>query len=283
MLIPLQEKDFNKYIDFAYELDMDPVHASYNIYYDGIKTKADFIAAARKAFTQPHERILLYQEGGRTEGWIHYYFPEENYLAFRVCCVRRNTAQALDELSEYLTARYSGCDWTMGFPAANTEAVTWLESAGFRRLEDSHHYQILFDRYVPAPEEPGVERITAETFEKFQRVHRTIEDDMYWNCRRVRENLEDWDIFVAEEDGVAGEALVMICDSFYEIFALGCEDGKFHEGLFRRLLRRALNEGKRRGASNLTFFVDPGGGEDRILPDLGFQLVGRYFAYQKRI
>lgn len=283
MLIPLQEKDFDQYIDFAYELDMDPVHASYIIYYDGIKTKEDFIAAARKAFDRPGEQILLYQENGQTEGWIHYYFPEEDYLAFRVCCIRRNTARAMEELSAYLTARYSGCDWTMGFPASNTEAVAWLESAGFHRLEDSNHYHILYDQYVPVPEEDGVERITEETFEKFQRIHRTIEGDMYWNCRRVREDLDRWDLFVAEEDGVAGEAMVMVCDGFYEIFALGCEDGQFHEGLFRRLLRHALNEGKKRGASNLTFFVDPGSEEDRILPELGFQLVGRYFAYQKRI
>lgn len=283
MLVPLEEKDFYKYIDFAYELDMDPVHASYNIYYDGIKTKADFIAAARKAYTQQNEQILLYQENGQTEGWIHYNFPEDHYLEFRTCCIRRNTAQALDELSAHLTARYSGCDWTMKFPATNTEAVAWLERAGFRQLQDANHYQILFANYTPTPAESGIERIREDTFEKFQRVHRTIEGDMYWNCRRVWENLADWDLFVAEEDGVAGEAMATACNGFYEIFALVCEDGEFHEVLFRRLLRHALNEGKRRGASNLTFFVDPGSEEDRILPELGFQLVSRFFAYQKRI
>lgn len=285
MLIPLQEKDFDRYIDFAYELALDPARSGYPAYFDGIKTKEDFIAAARKAFSRPDEELLLYQEEGRTEGWIHYYYlPEDRCLWFRTCCIRRNTAGALEELSGHLTARYSGCCWTMGFPAENTEALAWLEGAGFSRLDDSSNYHLLFSQYAPGPDDPGVERITEENFEKFQRIHQTIDADMYWNCCRIRERLADWDLFVAEEDGAAGEVMALSePGGFYEIFALAFGDGRFHEGLFRRLLKRALNEGKRRGASNLTYFVDTDSGEDRILRSLGFQLVGRYLSYQKRI
>ena len=284
MLIPLQEKDFDKYIDFAYELALDPARTFYHVYFDGIKTKADFIAKARRTFTRPTEEILLYQEDGAVEGWLYYfYWPEDRYLQLASSSVRRNMAQALEELSGYLAQRYPGCDWMIGFPAENREAEAWAKGAGFRQFDDAQNYSFFFDRYEPVPDDASVERIRLENFEKFQRVHRTIEADMFWNCQRIREKLPEWTAFVAEEDGVAGEILARNLDGgMCEIYALCCEDGNYHEGLYRRLLTRFLNEGKRQGAKYLTFFVGTEEEMNRIMPGLGFQLVGRYLGYQKK-
>jgi len=285
MLVPLKEQDFDKYIGFAYELALDPARSGYPAYFDGVKTRADFMERARSAFSRPGEEILLYQADGAVEGWIHYYYlAEDRYISTYSCCVRRNTGGALEEFSSYLAARYPGCEWTIGFSAKNREAVQWLEGAGHTRLDDSNHYQLLFSQYTPTPDEPDVERITEENFEKFQRIHQAIEGDMYWNCQRVRRELSRWDLFVAEEDGIAGE--IMALDErggFYEVFALECDDGQFHEGLFRRLLRRVLNEGKRKGATVMPFFVDTDGEENQVLPGFGFQLIGNYRSYSKRI
>ena len=290
MLVPLQEKDFNKYIDFAYELALDPARTCYPVYYDGVKTRALFEADARKGISLPEDQILLYEEDGVIEGWLHYYYlPEDRYIAHRSCGVRRNTARALQELSEHLAARYPGCKWAVGFPSENQEALDWVQGAGFELLEDSQYYTFHFDQYIPGPEDPSVERITEENFEKFQRVHRTIEADMFWNCRRVREKLSDWTIFVAEEDGVAGEIMAKEIiargsgGSTYEIFAICCEDGQHHEGLYRQLLARFLNEGKRQGAKDLTFFVGTDDEMNRIMRSLGFHHVGRYLGYHKVI
>jgi len=284
MLVPLQEKDFNRYINFAYALSTDPARSGYPAYFDGVKTKADFIERAREAFRRPGEEILLYQAGGTTEGWIHYgCLGDDRYLFLSACCLRRNTAEALRELSEYLSSRYPRSKWMMCFSTGDPESTAWMEKAGFTRLEDSSHYTLLFDQYVPAPDDRGVERITKDNFEKFRRVHEAVDKDMYWNCDRVRRDLSKWDLYVAEENGVAGEVMALRADDFYEIYALVCEDGQFHEGIYIRLLRRVLNEGKKKGAKNLTFFVETESGEAQILPKLGFRLVGRYLAYRKEI
>ena len=285
MLIPLQEKDFDKYVDFAYELALDPARTFYPVFFDGIKTKEDFIARARKAFSKPEDEILLYQADGAVEGWLHYYhLPEDLYIQLYTSGIRRDTTGALEELSGYLAQRYPGCDWDVGFPAENREAEAWAKGAGFRQFDDAQNYSFFFDRYDPGPDDPSVERITEENFEKFRRVHRTIEADMFWNCQRVREKLSDWTIFVAEEDGVAGEIMATsFKDGMYEIFALCCEDGNYHEDLYRRLLTRFLNEGKRQGAKYLIFFVGTDDEMNRIMPELGFRLVGRYLGYQKKI
>lgn len=288
MLLPLQEKDFDKYIDFAYELALDPAKTSYPAYFDGVKTKEGFVERAKDSFRRPDEDILLYLEDGKAEGWIHCYtIPKEHYVGQVSCSFRRGAAAALDEYAAYLAEKYPGYEWEMGFPAANREVLDWLErTPGFQFLEDSRHYQILFDQYTPVPEEPGLIRITEENFEKFRKIHQTIDSDMYWNAQRIFNDLPRWDLYVAEEDGVGGEiASVYQGGGCYHPFAVAFSDGVFHENLCRRLLARAMNEGKEKGAVYLPFFVDPTEERelDRMMPELGFRLIGEYIAYRKRI
>lgn len=288
MLIPLQEKDFEKYIDFAYALALQPEKTSYPAYFDGIKTKEEYVENARDAFSQPNEEILLYLENGEVEGWIHCYtIPKENYVGQVSCSFRSGASAALDEYAAWLAERYPGYDWEMGFPAANREVLDWLEhTPGFQWLERSYHYQLLFEQYTPLPEEPGLERITEENFDKFRAIHQTIDSDMYWNARRILDDLPRWDLYVAEEDGVSGEiASIYQGSGCYHPFAVAFSDGAFHENLYRRLMTRAMNDGKAKGAAYLPYFVDVVGEEEaaRLIPELGFQLIGEYVAYRKKI
>lgn len=288
MLLPLQEKDFDKYIGFAYELSLNPAKTSYPAYFDGVKTKEEFVESARASFTCPDEEILLYLENGEAEGWIHCYtIPKERYVGQVSCSFRHGASAALDEYAAYLAERYPGYDWEMSFPAANREVLDWLErTPGFQFLENSRHYQLLFDQYTPLPESPGIERITEENFEKFRKIHRTIDSNMYWNTQRILDDLPRWDLYVAEEDGAAGEiASVYQGSGCYHPFAIAFSDGAFHENLCRRLLARAMNDGKAKGAVYLPFFVDPAQERelDRMMPELGFQLIGEYTAYRKKI
>ncbi len=55
MLKKLQEQDFDRYVDFAYQLALDMTKSGYPTYADGIKTKDDFVARAREAFSTDNE------------------------------------------------------------------------------------------------------------------------------------------------------------------------------------------------------------------------------------
>lgn len=71
MLKKLQERDFDRYVDFAYELALDMTKSGYPTYADGIKTKDDFITRARRAFSRDTEGILLFERDGTTAGAIY--------------------------------------------------------------------------------------------------------------------------------------------------------------------------------------------------------------------
>lgn len=72
MLRLIKEAEFDRTIGFAYELALDPARSGYHVYYDGMKTREDFVSRARKALERPGEDILLFEEDGEVEAtrWL---------------------------------------------------------------------------------------------------------------------------------------------------------------------------------------------------------------------
>lgn len=278
MLKPMNASEFDTYIDFAYELSQDMTRSGYPTYCDGIKTKENFISRTKKSFERPTEDVLLFVEDGRVEGLIAFqHLEEEHYLQIHVFNIRQDTGTALAEFADWCRERWPGFDLLLGFPAENVEAVSWLEGTGVPCIERSWNYQIFLDGYTPLPDSPDVRRVTAENFEEFAAVHSKIEGYMYWNCDRVQKTIDDWAIFVTGEGDTAGELLMTDWgDDYQEIFALEFAD----ENAFRGLLTAALNHLKTRRMKYLTFFVDDGSEEGKILTGLGFQLVGGYVCHR---
>ena len=92
MLRLLQEAEFDRCVDFAYELALNPARSGYPVYYDGMKTREDFVSRARKALERPGEDVLLFVEDGEVEGLIAFEHPEEeHYLHTFIFSIRRDT------------------------------------------------------------------------------------------------------------------------------------------------------------------------------------------------
>lgn len=282
MLRLIKEAEFDRYIGFAYELALDPARSGYPTYCDGMKTREDFVSRTRKALERPGEDVLLFEEDGEAEGLIVFAHPEEErYLHAFTFSIRRDTGTALAEFVDYCRERWPGFTLDLGFPAENVEAIGWLEGQGIPCNERSWNFLLNLDGYEPLPAPDRVKRITAENFEDFAAVHRQIQGDMFWNCERVRNTLDDWAIFVTGEGDAAGEVLMTLDgDPHQEIFALEFVDGQYHEGAFQALLTAALNLLKAHGTKWLTFFVDEGCPQGETLKALGFRLVGTFICHR---
>ena len=68
MLRLCTENEFDRYIDFAYSLAMDPAKSGYPTYCDGIKTKTMFVDRTLEAFERETEQLLLFEHKGEVGG-----------------------------------------------------------------------------------------------------------------------------------------------------------------------------------------------------------------------
>lgn len=282
MLTRAKVEDVKTYGDFAYELAMDKTRSCYPAYYDGIKTRDDFLASATEAVNDEHSELLLFSMDGKVEGWIQYYWLEEDrYLQLTGCNIARETECALKELLEYLEERFSGYSMYFGFPAENIPAQKFLAEHGFTCLERVWNNTLLFQSYTTLPECGNVKLIDRDCFADFRSIHQNFEADIYWTCDRIYEALDRWSIFVYYQAKKPKAAIFTWTDGkSCEIFGLETL-GDHYEKASRALITAALNHCNRMKAENMTFLCD-----DDVLSavqKLGFDTIGQYACWMKKL
>lgn len=284
MLIECTKKEFEKYIDFAYELALDLSRSGYPTYRDGIKTKLMFVERLLKAFERDDEQVLLFVRDGDVQGVIHYYWiTEDRYLQTIAFCINDGTEQALSEFIAFIGERFKGYEVNMGFPAENTNAVNYLSGRGFECIEDDFNNTAFLDKCGHIPEHSDIVRADKDNFESFRVLHEQYEDDMYWNSDRIFEALDDWIVFVKEKDGTPQGAVYYedLDDGWYEIYGIDIDQGKYAPELFKQLLETAVADARRRGGRFMTFFCEKEYEETAL--ECGFVCIGNYLCFKARL
>lgn len=283
MLIKPTAQEAEKYIDFAYELALDPSRSGYPTYTDGIKTKEDFVEMCRRGVTKDNREVLLYLENGIVCGWIGFFYEEENrYLQTDVFNIAGDIHRALEEFIEYCAANFTGYDLYLGFPGDNKDVIDCLTRMGWPCEERSYNDVLFLDRYETQPELPSVVRVTKDNFDDFRKLHTQIEGEMYWNSDRLYAALDQWDIWMYYDEGKPAAAIYyMDARVLVEIFGLDFDNNRYDENIFCGLLAKALNECKRQGKQYVVFFND-----DESQPGalrMGFRCVGEYVLFTKKV
>lgn len=282
MLIKATLDDVEKYCDFVYGIALDQTRSCYPTYADGIKTKDDFMADAGKGVTQDEWELLLFSLDGTVEGWLQYYWiPQDHYLQLCACNINRGTKQALMELLALLKERFTGYTLYFGFPESNVDAVNFLRKDGFKCIEENWNNSFFFNGFNLLPDDANVAGIDRDNFDDFRAVYKP-DDDTYWNCDRILEQIDRWIILVYYNEGSpVGTIFLQGSGDYYEIFGIGFANSEYQEDVYRALLAAVLNHCKRMDAKYMTYFCEEDTHEAVL--DLGFRCVGKYVCYTKTI
>lgn len=279
MLVKLKEEDFDLYIDFIYSLAIDITKSGYPTYTDGIKTKENFIMKSKSVFQDKNTEILLFIFEGKVEGWIHYYFlPEDHYISTSSFNINRGMKEALREFYSFVKKSFPGNTLWLGFSDSNKEAIEFLREEKFICMDQNNHYVLNFDDYTIRSESNSIKKITRDSYDDFRQLHSLIDHDMYWNSERLLEKIDNWNIYVYYQDGKPVGAIYFInLTLMLEIFGLDYAKKRFDFEIYKKLLVKCLNEGKKTNVKHLTYFAEEC--EDSVLKELGFRLISKYSCY----
>lgn len=279
MLINATKDDILKYLDFSYNLALDQSKSAYPTYTDGIKTKEDFINLSKRVFERDNEKTLLFSYEGKVEGCIQYYWiTDDNLVGISSFNINKKIQIALDEFLEFVKSKFKGYEMYLGFPKKNIQAVSFLEKEGYECIGKLVNNSFFFDNYALLEENEHILKITKDNFFDFEVLHKANDNDMYWNCTRIFERIDEWNIFVYYNNGIPkGTIYFKDMGPMLEIFGIDFENDKYDENIYRMLLIKVLNEGKKLGSKYMTYFI--GEEQQNILKDLGFKYVGNYVCY----
>lgn len=282
MLVKATLEDIKKLQERIYKITLNPEKSSYPTYADGIKTKADFFKSAKEAVIQENNELYLFVENGNVEGWLSYFWIEEdNYLQLTSCNINRFYRKALDELLIHLEEHFKGYTLYFGFSSENNEAIQFLEESGFNCIEKSCNHSFFFDDDCIAEVDKNVERITRENFEYFKKIYHP-EETVYWNTDRIYNTIDNWLIFVyRQNENVQGTVFLRGEQHYFEIYDMEFADDIAKENSYYPLMSAVLNVCKDKEVEFLTYFSSEE--EKEKLCKLGFQYIGQYLLYIKAI
>ena len=284
MLRLCSKEEFDQYVDFAYDLALDVTKSGYPTYCDGVKTKEMFIERSLKAFDRETEQMLLFELEGEVQGLIHYYWiPDDLYLDTCLFLVNKETEQALSEFLTFARERFPGYDLFLGFPSDNHAAVSFLAGQGFECIEDDYNNTSLLDHLERFPENESIVRIQKDNYKLFEMLHSQTDDDMYWNCKRIYDDLDNWVVFIKEKDGKPQGAIYYVdaANGWFEIFGIDIDQGIYDTEVFKELLQAALSDAKRRKGNVMTFFCDEE--YEKVAKECGLECIGNYLCYKTHL
>lgn len=272
--------EFEEYSERAYLLALDPSRSSFPSYADGIKTKEDFLAIAKRGFESENEEIYIFEHGGEMRGWIHFYvMKEDKHISLEAFETDGFEKEQFAEFAALLKEKYAGYEVTAGFPSQNERAVSATIENGFEIIEESAVNILFFSNYEPQPESGRVEPLTKNNLAVFAKLHDKVE--MYWNTKRLTEAYFDgdkWRIYLTEKNGKAAAIYFVFAGNIAEIFGLDFSDG-FDGTTAEELLTAALNETKKNVSAKAMYWFTEDERETELAKRFGAEKFTDYKAF----
>lgn len=272
--------EFEEYSERAYMLALDPSRSSFPSYADGIKTKEDFLAIAKRGFESENEEIYIFEHGGEMRGWIHFYvLTEDKYIGIEAFETDGFEKEQFADFVALLKEKYTGYEVTAGFPSQNERAVSAAIENGFEIIEESAVNILFFSDYEPQSESGRVEPLTKKNLAVFAKLHDKVE--MYWNTKRLTEAYfggDKWRIYLTEKDGKAAAIYFVYAENIAEIFGLDFSDG-FDGTAAEELLTAALNEAKKNVSAKAMYWFTEDERETQLAKRFGAEKFTDYKAF----
>ena len=276
MLRAARAGELDARIDAFWPVALDLTHSTYPTYTDGIKTRGDFAEAVRRAFREDWGEVLVHVHEGVDNGLIVIDGVDDEFVSLRVCLTHAHQPECLAEALAYIARKHPGKTLWLGFAPENTEMLAFVESQGFRLLDDSVNWNIaLADWQICAPE-AAVLPVCGDNYDAFRALW--TDEGMYWNADRIGAAPDRWMLFVTAD----GRGAVACMDEgvMPEIFGFQYA-GEYDADAHRDLMAACLNAAKAKGARYLTYFSERDGAA--VMQSLGFRRVSDYQCYEKKL
>lgn len=276
MLRPVRAEELDALLEVFWPVALDLTRSTYPTYTDGVKTRADFSEAIRRAQGADWGEVLVHTHHGAVNGLIVIDEADDEFVSLHVCLTHAHQMECLAEALAYLRGKHPGKTLWLGFAPDNTEMLAFAESNGFTLLDDAVNWNIALADWQPARTDMPVQPVTREGYDAFRALW--TDGSMYWNADRIEAALDRWMLFVTA-DG-RGAVACMDEGAMLEIFGFQYRDG-YDEAVHRALLTACLSAAKEKRAQYLTYFSDRS--ENAVMQQLGFRRVSDYRCYEKKL
>lgn len=225
-----------------------------------------------------NDDVLLSYNDGNSWAYLPLIVDESSsYLQANGGIASNNCFEAAsDHFISLMKEHYKGYKFISAYPSSNQKALGYLKSNNYQCVE--HLYQYTFDLKELIPGSiSGYRLLNPEVDLSFSKHHSDIFPEMYWNSKRILDDLDNWTVLVNNQE--------MINESIGARHYF--KEGKhwaevyFNYGSALNLLNTLLIELQQKTTEFVLFFVDANDKEMlEVVSDLGFNFIKDYNCFE---
>lgn len=281
MIRDAEKTELQQVTDFAYRLNINPVHRckAFPVEYNKIGKQFE------KMLDHPHDRLLIFEENNQMCGVLALLVdPQEKYLeAIGGVFAERNYHRVARAFFEYIARSFSGYSMHAAYPEENEQAVKFMESLGAELEDFDYEMRLQKGEFQICSRYNDVVQLTERYFESFVEFHDARHPDVFWAGEKLLDAKDKFRIhIVTENEEVIGS--VVTSRQTEEIYFISVAKHKQGLGYEKALLLQAVQDAFENGGEELLAMVERGNlSEINLFKKLGFQVTDTCLTYKIRL
>lgn len=282
MFKAISEESLYIAIDFAWELSQKPESSSYPMYKDKNQLEDNFKRWIKKNDTQ----LLGYYINNQLIAVVSFFsIDNEKYIQSTGIFISSKYNEVMDKLISMIKIDFTGYKCLFGFPKENIDAYNYFTKKGYECIDSCLDMRLNTTELIITEHNNDVYKIYKKDFDSYALFHDKSFTRTYWTSERLRENLDDWRIFIYKYDGnIEGSIFIKYCNkNTVEIFGVSvtdkCTKKRIEEKLISQSLEMVFIENS--FIENAILFIDDCENERlEMIEKLGFKYFSSYCCYQ---
>lgn len=281
--IEIKEKiDLEEAIEFAWDVTRRDEKAGYpekTWEYEGLRE--EFI----KAYNHKDDKMLLLRSGEDITGVVCLFVDKQDMYLQTIGGIyyKDDFEYVLNKFIEYLEKNFKNYEIIIGYTSKDKNILKVLEQKG-EIFEKAEFFKLYKNNLKFKDIREDIRLLTTDDFEDFSDIHDKINSNMYWTSERLKEDLDNWRIFVYKESGKI-KSYIMIrvyLDLTGEIFNI-TNVGILDQSIIEDLIYVGCKDMFDIGVTNIISSCDMDSYENDLYYKLGFERTNDYIGYNIKI
>lgn len=184
-----------------------------------------------------HE-VLLVEKDGKLEGLTPIYWIEEDlYVSYAQGPYGYDYEAVANCLYDYVAENFKGYKFYVNTASEHTESIKFYENKDFQKIEEA--VMLKLENFSSDYSNEFVQELNENNSRNlYDWIERHIDEDTYWNSKRISENLDRFIILGYFKKGIKGHIIGRGSVNYSEIIAFS-GDEIIKEELFKSFISKA--------------------------------------------
>jgi len=239
-VIKSTERDIDRAVDLAFSMQSNKETRCRHLFIDA--TRKEIYDLFMSYIKRDEHELLLVEKDGRLEGVTPIYWIEEDfYVSYEQGPYGYDYESVSNCLLEYVVQNFKGYTFYINTANEHVKSINFYKSKDFEYAEKA--VLLRLEDYKSEYENDCVQEVNSKNSKViYEWIENHINEDTYWNSKRINENLDQFMILGYFDNEMKGHIIGRGKKDYTEVIAFS-GDESVKEELFKSLITTAYKNG----------------------------------------